>query len=140
GRARALGREFLRPLGIEADRRGEAIPAAHAFFQKAWELGIGRLGSDAEDVRGDAGERTAARRGVLVAEELAYWDRGAAVALPGPGLGAPPVRRMGTPAQRARFLGPFRDPARPRWGRLRDDRAHRGKRRRRHPDACAAHG
>jgi len=116
GRARALGREFLRPLGIEADRRGEAIPAAHAFFQKAWELGIGRLGSDAEDVRGDAGERTAARRGVLVAEELAYWDRGAAVALPGPGLGAPPVRRMGTPAQRVRFLGPFRDPARPRWG------------------------
>jgi len=53
---------------------------------------------------------------VLVAEELAYWDRGAAVALPGPGLGAPPVRRMGTVEQRARFLGPFRDPARPRWG------------------------
>ena len=115
GRVRGLGREFLRPLGIEADRKGEAIPAAHPFFQKAWELGIGRLGSDEEDQRTDPGERTAARRGVLVAEELAYWDRGAAVALPGPGLGAPPVRRMGTPEQRARFLGPFRDPSRPRW-------------------------
>ena len=116
GRVRGLGREFLRPLGIEADRKGEAIPAAHPFFQKAWELGIGRLGSDEEDQRTDPGERTAARRGVLVAEELAYWDRGAAVALPGPGLGAPPVRRMGTPEQRVRFLGPFRDPSRPRWG------------------------
>ena len=116
GRVRGLGREFLRPLGIEADRKGEAIPAAHPFFQKAWELGIGRLGSDEEDQRTDPGERTAARRGVLVAEELAYWDRGAAVALPGPGLGAPPVRRMGTPEQRVRFLGPFRDPSWPRWG------------------------
>jgi len=117
-RVRVLGREFLRPLGIEADLTGEAIPAAHPFFQKAWELGIGRVGPDDREARedGGSGERTAARRGVLVAEELAYWDRGAAVALPGPGLGAPPVRRMGTPEQQERFLGRFRDPSRPRWG------------------------
>jgi len=115
-RVRFLGREFLRPLGIEADVQGRAIPADHPFFAKAWELGVGRLGPDEEDERPRAGPRTAARRGVLLAEELAYWDRGAAVALPGPGLGAPPIRRMGTPEQQGRFLAPFRDPSRPRWG------------------------
>jgi acyl-CoA dehydrogenase len=113
-RVRWLGREFLRPLGIEADRRGTAIPADHPFFQTAWDSGIGQLRLDDAEER-PRGERTAARRGVLLAEEMAYWDRGAAVALPGPGLGEPPVRRMGTPEQRARLLGPFRDPSRPRW-------------------------
>lgn len=115
-RVRALGKEFLRPLGIEADRKGEAIPADHPFFHMAWRLGIGRIEREDEEERPRSGERTAARRGVVLGEELAYWDRGAAVALPGPGLGAPPIRRMGTPEQRERFLAPFRDPSRPRWG------------------------
>jgi acyl-CoA dehydrogenase len=115
-RVRLLGREFLRPLGIEADLKGEAIPADHPFFRRAWEVGIGRLGPGEEDARPRGGERTAARRGVVLAEEMAYWDRGAAVALPGPGLGAPPIRRMGTPEQQERFLAPFREPGRPRWG------------------------
>jgi acyl-CoA dehydrogenase len=47
---------------------------------------------------------------------MAYWDRGVAVSFPGPGLGEPPVLSMGTPAQKERFLAPFRAPDRPRWG------------------------
>jgi acyl-CoA dehydrogenase len=54
--------------------------------------------------------------GVLLSEELAYWDRGVAVAFPGPGLGEPPVLSMGTPEQKERFLARFRAPDRPRWG------------------------
>jgi len=47
---------------------------------------------------------------------MAYWDRGVAVAFPGPGLGEAPLLALGTPEQRERFLAPFRRPDRPRWG------------------------
>jgi len=112
-RARALGREHLRPLGIEADRRREPVPADHPFFALAWRMGLGQpLGVEAREERGP---RTAARRGVLLAEEMAYWDRGMSVAMPGLGLGGPPLLGMGTAAQRERFLAPFRDRDRPHW-------------------------
>jgi len=35
--------------------------------------------------------------------------------LPGPGLGGGPVMSMGTPEQKERLLGPFRDTTQPRW-------------------------
>jgi acyl-CoA dehydrogenase len=66
---------------------------------------------------GASGARAGASlTGVLLSEELAYWDRGVAVSFPGPGLGEPPVLSMGTAEQKERFLGPFREPDRPRWG------------------------
>ena len=52
---------------------------------------------------------------VALAEEMSYWDRGVAVAFPGPGLGEAPLLSLGTPEQRERFLGPFQSPDRPRW-------------------------
>lgn len=111
---RWLGREHMRPLGLEADRQHRPIPADHPFFQLVWDLGIGRQGW------GDAGdskeERRSARRGVVLAEEMSYWDRGVAVALPGPGLGGPPVSLLGTPEQKERFLGLFARSERPCWG------------------------
>lgn len=113
-RVRALGREYLRPLGIEADRKREPVAADHPFFATVWRLGVGApIG--AEGGAPEAGPRAAARRGVLLAEEMAYWDRGMSVAMPGLGLGGPPVFAMGTPAQKARFLAPFRDRERPHW-------------------------
>src|SRR5690606_22232790 len=53
---------------------------------------------------------------VISGQELAYWDRGVSSSLPGPGLGGGPVMSMGTPEQKERLLGPFRDMSRPRWG------------------------
>jgi acyl-CoA dehydrogenase len=53
---------------------------------------------------------------LCVAEEMSYWDRGVAVSFPGPGLGEPPLLSMGTEDQKRRFLGPFLEPDRPRWG------------------------
>jgi acyl-CoA dehydrogenase len=50
-----------------------------------------------------------------MAEEWAYWDRGVGVANPGVGLPESNVLAMGTPDQKERFLGPFRDPKVPRW-------------------------
>ncbi len=144
---RALGKEYLRPLGMEADRLYRPIPADHSFFQMLAESGFMARGAamgrdeDRENEAGAAGassgqakaaskpaagsqqpakksggKRTGnAVRGVIVSEEGAYWDRGAMVTLPGPGLGAPPVAKMGTPEQRERFLGIFNTRERPLW-------------------------
>ena len=111
---RRLGREHLRPLGIEADRNGAPVPPDHPFFGTAWRMGLGQpLG--VEDRGAARGPRTAARRGVVVAEEMSYWDRGMSVAMPGLGLGGPPLFGMGTPEQKERLLAPFRDRERPHW-------------------------
>jgi acyl-CoA dehydrogenase len=111
---RRLGREHLRPLGIEADRNDAPVPPDHPFFATAWHMGLGQpLG--VEDRPATRGLRTAARRGVVVAEEMAYWDRGMSVAMPGLGLGGPPLFGMGTPEQKERFIAPFHDRERPHW-------------------------
>src|SRR5437899_3097215 len=110
---RRLGREHLRPLGIEADRRREPVPPDHRFFALAWRMGIGQpLGVEEHPA---SGPRTWARRGVVLAEEMSYWDRGMSVAMPGLGLGGPPLLGMGTAEQKERFLAPFRDRERAHW-------------------------
>jgi acyl-CoA dehydrogenase len=114
-RVRALGKQYLRPLGIEADRNRAPVPPEHPFFELAWRSGIGQpIGADEPAMR-RSGPRTAARRGVLMAEEMSYWDRGMSVAIPGLGLGGPPLLSMGTPEQKERFLAPFRDREHPHW-------------------------
>jgi acyl-CoA dehydrogenase len=117
----ALGRQQIRPLGLEADRLGRPTPADHPFFELLVQMGQGRTrwsGTDAAD-----GAAAAARPGpgssrtvLCLAEEMSYWDRGVAVSFPGPGLGEPPLLSMGTPDQKRRFLGPFLEPDGPRWG------------------------
>src|SRR5258705_11638451 len=98
-RVRGLGKQYLRPLGIEADRNRAPVPPEHPFFKLAWQSGIGQpIGAD-EAAASRKGPRTAARRGVLVAEEMVYWDRGMAVAMPGLGLGGPPVLSDGARRQ-----------------------------------------
>jgi acyl-CoA dehydrogenase len=117
---RALGRDEIRPLGLEADRLGRPVPPEHPFYQKLVSLGLGRTrwsgDGDAGASRGARAREGSARAALCLAEELAYWDRGVAVSFPGPGLGEPPVLSMGTAEQKERFLGRFREPDRPRWG------------------------
>lgn len=116
----ALGESQIRPLGLEADRLGRPTPPEHPFFELLLKAGQGRTrwsGSDEPAVSAPDESRVGTSRSVLcLAEELAYWDRGVAVSFPGPGLGEPPLLSMGTPGQKARFLGPFLEPDRPRWG------------------------
>src|SRR3989454_839693 len=102
-----------RPLGTGGARQGERVPPDHRFFALAWRMGIGQpLGVEE---RPASGPRTGARRGVVLAEEMSYWDRGMSVAMPGLGLGGPPLLGMGTPEQKERFLAPVRDRERPHW-------------------------
>ncbi len=110
-----LGKEVMRPLGIEADRKGEPVPPEHPFFQQLVDLGVVMaLGIEPERKDGE-GPRRSSRTAVLFAEEASYWDRGVAVSFPGPGLGGPPLFKMGTPEQRKRFLAPFAE-KKPHWG------------------------
>lgn len=118
---RTLGQQYLRPMGIEADRAGHATPPDHPFYIQ-WAAmgmqgrGVGERNKD-DEAEGKSGRESWSARGAcLIAEEASYWDRGAAVTLPGPGLGGPPVMVMGTPEQKAMFLGIFQDKSRPMWG------------------------
>ncbi len=114
-RVRELGRTQMRPLGLEADRLGRPVPADHPFFKQLVQLGLGRTRWSGASAAAQGGEGGGARAVVALAEEMSYWDRGVAVAFPGPGLGEPPLLSLGTPEQRERFLGPFQQPDRPRW-------------------------
>jgi len=119
---RALGRDEIRPAGLRADRAGEPLPTDDAFFTRMLAAGFGRTRWRPEGQAAAGDQVIAPNKGatavaqVLLAEEGAYWDRGIGVAMPGPGLGEPPILGMGTPEQKARFLGPFVNPAKPIWG------------------------
>lgn len=119
-RLRQLGRAHMRPAGLRADRAGAPLPVDDPFFERMLAEGFGRTrwrppGSTA-DPQAAPNKAASAVTQVLLAEEGAYWDRGIGVAMPGPGLGEPPILAMGTPEQQQRFLAPFVDPARPLWG------------------------
>ena len=115
-KARTWGREFVRPAGLEADRAGAPLPVGHAFFDRCLESGRGRTAwRRAAESDAPAPEGQTVRRTVVMAE-LAFWDRGIGVATPGVGLPEGMVLGSATEEQKEQFLGPFRNPDRPRWG------------------------
>ena len=114
---REWGRAEMRPAGLEADRLGRPIPTDDPYFQKFIERGSGRTSWAGPDDKYKREPRTPRpiMTSLLVAEEMAYWDRGVGVANPGPGLPENNVLAMGTPEQKEKYLGPFLEPDRPRW-------------------------
>jgi len=117
-RAREIGRDEVRPVGLEADRLARPIPPDHPYFERCLARGEGR--TSWQPARAQRREGEAAREGralatVLLAEERAYWDRGVGIADPGPGLPETNVLALGSEEQKERFLGPFVEPDRPRW-------------------------
>ena len=117
---RQLGRDEMRPAGLRADRAGAPLPVGDPFFDRMLAAGFGRTrwrpAGATSDAKAAPNKADSAVAQVLLAEEGAYWDRGIGVALPGPGLGEPPILGMGTPEQRQRFLSPFVEPSKPIWG------------------------
>jgi acyl-CoA dehydrogenase len=114
-RLKQLGRTRIRPAGLEADRAGAPLPPEHPFFGELVRLGLGRtrwLGGEAPEP-GDGAATTGpgpSLLGVILSEELAYWDRGVAVAFPGPASASRRCSRWGPRSSRsgcsARFATP----------------------------------
>jgi acyl-CoA dehydrogenase len=113
--AREWGATEVRPAGLESDRMGKPLPPEHPYFGKALAHGEGRTRWPGPGAPPRKPPRGAVVAGLLLAEELAYWDRGIGVANPGPGLPEAAVLAQGSDAQKQRFLGPFLEPDRPRW-------------------------
>lgn len=118
---RQLGQEQMRPAGLRADRDGAPLPVGDVFFDLMLAAGFGRTkwkppGDASLGIATAPNKAESAVAQVLLAEEGAYWDRGIGVALPGPGLGEPPILSMGTSEQKQRFLAPFVNPTKPIWG------------------------
>ena len=95
--ARELGEKEIRPVGLEADRNGAPIPVGHPFFDRCLARGGGRTRwrrPDAPAKEVSAPQSTVTT--LLLAEELAYWDRGVIIAMPGPGRRCPKAARRGS--------------------------------------------
>jgi acyl-CoA dehydrogenase len=114
---RALGRTHIRPMGLEADRTAMPPPVDHEFYLICTRQG-GIVARTIGAGEGDGALDWKPVRNFLLGEETAYWDRGVALSLPGPGLGGPALRNTGTPEQRERFLQIFTDHSRARWGAM----------------------
>ena len=113
---RELGMKEYRPAGIEADLAGAPLPVGHPFFDACIARGEGRTRwKGPNPSKSDAREPTSLVTAALVAEELAYWDRGVINSTPGPGLPEGNVLAMGTDEQKEKYLGPFLEPDKPRW-------------------------
>jgi len=117
---RALGREYMRPMGLESDRSAAPPPADHPFYLICSRRGglVSRTLGEGESDAEPGALAWKPLRALLIAEESAYWDRGVALSLPGPGLGGAALRSTATPEQRARFLAPFADHSRAHWGAM----------------------
>ncbi|MCO5171660.1 MAG: acyl-CoA dehydrogenase family protein [Planctomycetes bacterium] len=112
--AHMFAEQFVRPYALEADE----LEGPHPRFVEACKqfgLGTGQAGAMVGAGKGkepaEGGERRAKEQNrlmLLASEELAWGDATAALNMPGPGLGGPPVQFTGTPEQRARFLGVFK--------------------------------
>src|SRR4051794_7007781 len=122
GEVRELGREYMRPMGLESDRTGLPPPVDHSFYLICSRQGglVSRtIGEDEPpDDADEAGLTWRPLRALLTGEESAYWDRGVALSLPGPGLGGAALRSTATPEQHDRFLRPFADHSRAHWGAM----------------------
>jgi len=112
----------IRPIAMEADKTGE-VP--RDFLKMVAKMGIS-MGPSPKEAGGEGegvGE-TKDRKGVsqvhritiVAAEEIAWGDAGIVLSFPGPGLGEPPVRIMGTPDQQKRFFGILTKDDEPHWG------------------------
>src|SRR5271170_6362897 len=114
----SLAENIVRPQSLSWDRN-HGVP--DEFLRKMAMLAssMGSLSAAAEFARA---ERTGDTKSVnlntvIGAEEMAWGDAGLLLCLPGPGLGAPPVRATGTPEQKERFFSIFKDMSQDlRWG------------------------
>jgi acyl-CoA dehydrogenase len=117
-----FGETQIRPVSLQADR-DRRFPDALILQMVKMGLASGgiprSLGGEGQGLgeEPDArGRKTVNRLACMGAEELAWADPAIVLNVPGPGLGAPPVRFLGTAEQQQRFFGIFKDTSRAHYG------------------------
>ena len=115
----SLAEGIIRPQSLEWDNNhGVPVDFLRRLAMLAASMGSLSGASDAITAERKAGDHGSMNRTTLLgAEEMAWGDASLLLCLPGPGLGAPPVRATGTPEQKERFFGIFKDMSDElRWG------------------------
>jgi acyl-CoA dehydrogenase len=114
--AHQFAKTVVRPISLEADRN-HRIPddfmlrlASMRHMMTVGEVPAeyGGEGAGVGEARDKKGKTQKNRFALIGAEELAWGDVSVLMSLPGPGLGGPPVLFTGTPEQRKRFFGVFK--------------------------------
>ncbi|MBI2897355.1 MAG: acyl-CoA dehydrogenase family protein [Deltaproteobacteria bacterium] len=109
--------QMVRPISLVADRDHGLPPEflarvnemRNAFTMGAIPKEYGGEG-DGAGGKDKKGGRSANLTAAIGSEEMCWGDAAVVLTLPGPGLGGPPVRSMGTPEQQERFFGVFQKP------------------------------
>ncbi len=114
---RGFAASVIRPQALSWDHNN-GVPEAflkqmvHMAGQMGGQFGLSLEPAVAKGTGegGDAKKKSSVNLTSLIAvEEMAWGDGGLLLTLPGPGLGGPPVRASGTPEQKERFFGVFKD-------------------------------
>ncbi|HEY1957709.1 MAG TPA: acyl-CoA dehydrogenase family protein [Polyangiaceae bacterium] len=124
---RGFGRSVVRPQSLAWDREHKVpedflarfVEMAQSMGGSSAAWGVQGLGAANADVKGTGEKKksSAMVTSAIGAEELAWSDAALLLCLPGPGLGGPPVRGSGTPEQKERFFGVFKDMSKGlKWG------------------------
>jgi acyl-CoA dehydrogenase len=112
---RSLGKYVIRPVSLSMDRNKE-VP--EPFLRNFMRMAKSFRSQDVPDpstegaggaVRDPSKPTETNRTSAIAAEELAWADASMLLSVPGPGLGGPPIRATGTPEQKERFFGVFKD-------------------------------
>jgi acyl-CoA dehydrogenase len=116
-----IGRYVIRPMSLEMDRKKEVPEEFLRNFMRMAKAFRGEelvLDEETPKKERDGKPSSVNVTSAVAAEELAWADAAMLLCMPGPGLGAPPVRATGTPEQKKRFFGVFRDMEKGplRWG------------------------
>jgi len=109
----------MRPISLQADKEGD-VP--RGFLMEVTNMGISAgnplLGEAeaGETVKDARGKSQKGRTSIIASEELTWGDPALVITFPGAGLGAPPIKVIGTGEQKERFFNVFKDRSEPRWG------------------------
>ena len=101
--------QHMRPWSRKYDDHEHEMP--WEYVNPMWERATGRSG------KGDSGPGDGMVTVCVQTEELCWGDAGLYLRTPSPLLGGSAVAAAGTPAQRERFLTPFRE-GKPKWGAM----------------------
>ncbi|MSP59209.1 MAG: acyl-CoA dehydrogenase [Myxococcales bacterium] len=106
----------VRPMSLQADREHHIpddfllrLAQMQLAFSGEVPVEVGGDGGGAGEAKDKRGKSQKNRFAMIGAEELSWGDASIILSLPGPGLGGPPVQFMGTPEQKERFFGVFKD-------------------------------